>query len=136
MSSLLDTLSCADDYDPNSLPVDRARQLILSLVEPVGGCERAFIRQALDRVLAADVIAPLDVPAHDNSAMDGYAVRYGDLAAEGETRLTIVGSAFAGHPFRGQIGAGEAVRIMTGAVVSEAPIPSSFRRWCASTANR
>ncbi len=119
MSSLLDTLSCADDYDPNSLPVDRARQLILSLVEPVGGCERAFIRQALDRVLAADVIAPLDVPAHDNSAMDGYAVRYGDLAAEGETRLTIVGSAFAGHPFRGQIGAGEAVRIMTGAVVPE-----------------
>ncbi len=119
MSSLFDTLSCADDYDPNSLPVERARQLILSLVEPVGGCERAFIRLALDRVLAADVIAPLDVPAHDNSAMDGYAVRYADLAVDGETHLKIVGSAFAGHAFVGHVGTGEAVRIMTGAVVPE-----------------
>ena len=117
MSSLFDALSCADDYDPNSLPVERARQLILSLVEPVGGCERAFIRQALDRVLAADVIAPLDVPAHDNSAMDGYALRHADLAGAGETRLKIIGSAFAGHAFAGRLAAGEAVRIMTGAVV-------------------
>ena len=117
MSTLLDTLSCADDYDPNSMPVARAQQLILSLVEPVGGLERVFIRQALDRVLAADVIAPLDVPAHDNSAMDGYAVRHADLAVAGESRLQIIGSAFAGRPFVGTLGAGAAVRIMTGAVV-------------------
>lgn len=119
MSSLLDALSCADDYDPNSLPVDRARQLILSLVEPVPGCERVFVRQALDRVLAADVIAPLDVPSHDNSAMDGYAVRHADLAASGETSLKLAGTAFAGHPFAGAVGQGEAVRIMTGAVVPD-----------------
>ncbi len=119
MTSLFDALSCADDYDPNSLPVERARQLILSLVEPATGCERVFVRQALDRVLAADVIAPLDVPAHDNSAMDGYAIRAADLAESGESRLTIVGSAFAGHPYSGTLREGEAIRIMTGAVVPE-----------------
>ncbi len=117
MSSLFDALSCADDYDPNSLPVERARQVILSLVQPVIGHERLFIRQALDRVLAADVIAPLDVPAHDNSAMDGYALRHADLAAEGETTLQVVGTAFAGHPYVGVVGAGQAVRIMTGGVI-------------------
>ena len=117
MTSLLETLSCADDYDPDSLPVDRARQLILSLVVPPGGRERVFVRQALGRVLAADVMAPADVPAHDNSAMDGYAVRHADLAAAGATSLRIAGTAFAGHPYRGTFGKGEAVRIMTGAIV-------------------
>ncbi len=117
MTSLLEKLSCADDYDPNSLPVDRARQLILSLVAPPSGRERVFVRQALGRVLAADVIAPVDVPAHDNSAMDGYAVRHIDLAGSGETLLKIVGTAFAGRPFEGRLGTGEAVRIMTGAIV-------------------
>ncbi len=117
MSSLLETLSCASDYDPASLPVERARALILSLLSPCSGCERSAVRQALGRVLGADVIAPLDVPLHDNSAMDGYAVRHADLAASGETRLRISGSAFAGRPYTGTLGAGEAVRIMTGAVV-------------------
>lgn len=117
MTSLFDALSCADDYDPNSLSVERARQVILSLVQPVIGHERVFIRQALDRVLAADVIAPLDVPAHDNSAMDGYALRHADLATEGETTLQVVGTAFAGHPYVDVVGAGQAVRIMTGGVI-------------------
>lgn len=117
MSSLLEALSCADDYDPNSLPVERARQLILSLVEPVAGQERLFVRQALDRILAQDVIAPLNVPAHDNSAMDGYALRFADLQPDGETTLKLVGTALAGHPFGATLGQGEAVRIMTGAVV-------------------
>ncbi|MBV2234135.1 MAG: molybdopterin molybdotransferase MoeA [Sterolibacterium sp.] len=117
MSSLLDALSCADDYDPDSLPVERARQLILSLLAPVPGEERLFVRQALDRILAQDVIAPLSVPAHDNSAMDGYAVRAADLNPAGETTLKQVGTAFAGHPFAATLGPGEAVRIMTGAVV-------------------
>ena len=120
MSSLFDALSCADDYDPDSLPVERARQLILSLVEPVAGRERLFVRQALNRVLAEDVMARLDVPAHDNSAMDGYAVRHADLAAEGETRLKLAGAAFAGHLYTGRLAAGEAVRIMTGAVIPAA----------------
>jgi molybdopterin molybdotransferase len=119
MTSLLQTLSCADDYDPNSLHVDRARELILDLLPPVTGHERVFVRQALDRVLAADVISPIDVPSHDNSAMDGWAVRFDDIAAEVETRLRNIGTAFAGRAFDGKVGAGETVRIMTGAILPQ-----------------
>jgi molybdopterin molybdotransferase len=117
MTSILQTLSCADNYDPESLHVDRARELILSLLSPVAGHEQVFVRQALDRVLAADVISPIDVPSHDNSAMDGWAVRFDDLSTAGETRLKNIGTAFAGRAFEGQLGAGETVRIMTGAIL-------------------
>jgi len=123
MPSILQTLSCADNYDPNSLHVDRARELILDLLSPVAGHERVFVRQALDRVLADDVISPIDVPSHDNSAMDGWAVRFDDLAASdgtaGETRLKNIGTAFAGRAFDGKVGAGETVRIMTGAILPQ-----------------
>jgi molybdopterin molybdotransferase len=75
------------------------------------------VRAALGRFLAADIVAPHDVPAHDNSAMDGYAIRFDSLASDGDTRLAVVGSAFAGKAFSGQVGRGQAVRIMTGAVL-------------------
>ena len=119
MTSVLQTLSCADDYDPNSLPVARACELILDLLQHVSGHERVFVRQALDRVLAEDVISPIDVPSHDNSAMDGWAVRFCDLATAGETRLINIGTAFAGRAFDGKVGAGETVRIMTGAILPQ-----------------
>src|SRR5688572_28724654 len=110
-------LSCADDYDPNSMPVDKAREVISRFLSPVTAIERVHVRAALGRVLATDVISPLDVPAHDNSAMDGYAVRHADLTADGEATLAIAGTAFAGAPYAGSLNAGEAVRIMTGGVV-------------------
>ena len=119
MSSILQTLSCADNYDPDSLHVDRARELILDLLTPVVGHEHVFVRQALDRVLAEDVVSPIDVPSHDNSAMDGWAVRSGDLAASGETRLKTIGTALAGRPFEGKVGAGETARVMTGAILPQ-----------------
>jgi molybdopterin molybdotransferase len=115
MSSL--NFTCLDDYDPNALSVDRARQLVLDTLLPVSGHERVFVRQALDRVLAEDVISPVDVPAHDNSAMDGWAVRHADLSPSGETRLKNIGTAFAGRALEGKVGAGETARIMTGAVL-------------------
>jgi len=119
MTSLLKTLSCADGYDPQSLSVEQARKLILGLVEPVAGTERLFVRNALGRVLAEDVLATADVPGHDNSAMDGYAVRFADLAAEGDTVLRLAGTAFAGRTFAGRVEAGQCVRIMTGGVIPE-----------------
>ena len=97
---------------------DEARQAILQRLAPIAGWERVNVRGALGRVLAEDVIAPCNVPAHDNSAMDGYAVRIADLGAAGDAVLTVVGTAFAGKPFSGMVGMGQAVRIMTGA-----PIP-------------
>ena len=119
MTSLLKTLSCADGYDPESLSVAQARKLILDLVEPVTGTERVFVRSTLGRVLAEDVISPLNVPGHDNSAMDGYAVRFADLAAEGDTVLRLAGTTFAGRAFAGRVEAGQCVRIMTGGVIPE-----------------
>jgi molybdopterin molybdotransferase len=115
----LPALSCADDYDPNSMAVGKAREVIARFLSPLTATERVHVRAALGRVLAADVISPLDVPAHDNSAMDGYAVRFADLKAEGEATLAIAGTAFAGAPYAGKLNAGEAVRIMTGGVVPQ-----------------
>src|SRR5687768_17345032 len=112
-------LSCADDYDPNSMPVVKAREVIARFLTPVTATERVGVRAALGRVLAEDVISPIDVPAHDNSAMDGYAVRHADLRADGEVALTIAGTAFAGAPYAHALNAGQAVRIMTGGVVPE-----------------
>jgi molybdopterin molybdotransferase len=110
-------LSCADDYDPDSLPVDRARALIRAFLAPVAAVERVHIRDALGRVLAANVDSPLDVPGHDNSAMDGWAIRFADLGSGAETSLRRVGESFAGKPFDGELRAGETVRIFTGGVM-------------------
>ena len=86
-------------------------------VVPITGREFLPVRSALGRILAADIVAPHDVPAHDNSAMDGYAIRFDSLATDGETRLQVVGTAYAGNAFSGLVGKGQAVRIMTGAVL-------------------
>jgi molybdopterin molybdotransferase len=118
VTSLIQTISCQSDYDPNALPVPRAQELILSLLEPVNAVERVFVRHALGRVLAQDAISPINVPATDNSAMDGYAVRHADLSADAPSKLKVVATVLAGHPFERELKAGEAVRIMTGAVIS------------------
>ena len=111
--------SCADDYDPNSMPVDKARAFIHRFLEPVTAMLRVPIRDALGRVLAEDVLSPVDVPAHRNSAMDGWAIRGADLTADGSGTFEEIGTSFAGHPFAGTVGAGQCVRIMTGGVVPE-----------------
>ena len=103
----------------NFLSADEARATILDAVSTIVGWERVAVRSALGRVLALDVIAPCNVPAHNNSAMDGYAVRAIDLAASADTALTVVGTAYAGRPFSGIVGAGQAIRIMTGAAIPE-----------------
>ena len=99
-----------------ALSVAQARDILLASVSAVAGWETVPIRAALGRVLMHDVVAPFDVPAHDNSAMDGYAVRAEDLAGA-ENRLAVVGTAFAGGAFSGLVGPGQAVRVMTGAVL-------------------
>ena len=111
--------SCADDYDPNSMPVAKARAFIHSFLTPVKGIARVPLRTALGRVLAEDIISPVDVPAHINSAMDGWALRADDLAANPTAALTEIGSSFAGVPFGKSVGKGECVRIFTGGVVPD-----------------
>jgi molybdopterin molybdotransferase len=111
--------SCADDYDPNSMPVAKARAFIHQFLDPVTGTLRVPVRSALGRVLAEDILSPVDVPAHRNSAMDGWAMRGADLMADAETTLEEVGASFAGRPFAGAVSPGQCVRIMTGGVVPE-----------------
>src|SRR6202051_3158452 len=111
--------SCADDYDPNSMPVAKARAFIHQFLAPVRGTLRVPVRAARGGVLAEDVLSPVDVPAHRNSAMDGWAMRGADLAAGAEATLQEIGASFAGKPFAGKVGPGQCVRIMTGGVVPE-----------------
>ncbi|HEX6265373.1 MAG TPA: gephyrin-like molybdotransferase Glp, partial [Burkholderiales bacterium] len=112
---ILQTVSCLDDYDPNALRVDKAAEAIRACLSPVRETEGVPIREALGRVLAQDIVPAINVPAHDNSAMDGYAVRFSDL--NGDTALQEIGSALAGRVFQGKVGPGQCVRIMTGAVM-------------------
>ena len=109
--------SCADDYDPNAMAVDRARALIRQFLAPVTATERVHIRSALDRILAQEVVSPIAVPARDNSAMDGWALRFADLEASADTELKRVGESFAGKPYAGAVGPGETVRIFTGGIM-------------------
>ena len=111
--------SCADDYDPNSMPVAKARAFIHQFLAPIEGVLRVPVRSALGRVLAEDVISPVDVPSHRNSAMDGWAMRGADLAADRETTLQEIGASFAGRPFAGRVEKNQCVRIMTGGVVPD-----------------
>jgi molybdopterin molybdotransferase len=115
VTSLAQTVSCIDGYDPDALPVDKARAALLACIAPIAQNERVAIREALGRVLAEEIVPKIDVPAHDNSAMDGYAVRFADL----DKPLKEIGTALAGKPFTGKVGAGECVRIMTGAVMPD-----------------
>lgn len=109
--------SCADDYDPNSMPVANARAFIHTFLSPVKGFARLPIRSALGRVLSEDIVTPVNVPAHINSAMDGWAIRVEDLTDNASKALTEIGTSFAGQPFTGAVDEGQCVRIFTGGVV-------------------
>ena len=96
------------------LPLEDARQHMLSSVIPVGSTEMVKLDDLLGRILAEDIVSPLNSPPADNSAMDGYALNLSDEAA---TLFKVVGKAMAGDPFVGAVQAGQAIRIMTGAEV-------------------
>lgn len=99
------------------LPVSAAQDMIANAVQPVTGIDTVLLHEALGRVLAVDVVAPINVPAHDNSAMDGYAFAGAALAAGGTLTFSVVGIALAGRAWEGTVAPGECVRIMTGAVM-------------------
>ncbi len=99
------------------LTVQAAKAHILDPLSPIEGTRTVGIREALGQVLAQAVLSPINVPAHDNSAMDGYALRGADIALKQTTSLQCVGTALAGKVYEGQVGPGQCVRIMTGAVM-------------------
>jgi molybdopterin molybdotransferase len=101
------------------ISVADARARIAASLQPIEGHEELASADALGRVLAADVISPIDVPAHDNSAMDGFAFRGTELQAAGESRFRVTGTRMAGETAPVAVGAGDCVRIMTGAVMPD-----------------
>lgn len=116
LTELANTTSVCDDYDPNSMPVEQAREYIKAFLSPVCETETLDLHAALGRVLAEKIHATHNVPNHDNSAMDGYAFNADDLS-QGTTRLKITGAAFAGNALTGHFEKGACVRIMTGAAI-------------------
>lgn len=110
--------SCATPEPVTTLRVDEARQRILQQINAIESWRKVALRDALGQVLHEDVISPLSVPPHSNSAMDGYALRGEDLKNDA-TSLRLIGSAFAGRPFAKSVNTGECVRIMTGAMMPE-----------------
>ena len=134
-------------YSPNcpilltsSLHVDEARKAIADLVSELlqesqtmhhpADIETVSLEHAINRILAEDLLSPIDVPAADNSAMDGYAFNGQCLKANAdEISLRVAGTALAGKPYEGEIQAGECLKIMTGAVMPTAcdtVIPQEF----------
>ena len=104
-------------YDPQALSARHVNDFLAQLVEPVREQETVPLMQAHGRILARDVVSPISVPPHDNSAMDGYAFRGTELQTDRPTVLTVVGTALAGAAWQGTVNAGECVRIMTGAIM-------------------
>lgn len=108
---------CADGHADTAMPLHQALQQVLAAVTPVTGVETLDIRDALGRVLAEDIVSPVDVPAHTNSAMDGYALAGSDLPEQGERSLELIGTAWAGRPLEARVEKGQCARIMTGAAM-------------------
>ena len=129
--TLQEIASCVSGYDPNALPVAQAQEFIARLVPRVEAIEMLALRSGLGRVLARDIVSAINVPAHDNSAMDGYALRGSELRSDADTVLQAVGTGFAGQQFEGRVQPGQCVRIMTGAVMPaglDTVIPQEFVR--------
>ena len=127
--TLSNIISCLSGYDPDALPVAQAQAIIREFITPIHTVEKVAIRTALERVLAADIISPINVPSHDNSAMDGYALRASDLGKDGAVVLKVVDVAYAGRGYDGLIGVGECIRIMTGAIMPtgcDTVVPQEF----------
>lgn len=115
--------SCHDAQETEAYTLSTALQYLLtSLPNPKypEAVEQIALMQSLGRILAQPIYSPVNVPAQTNSAMDGYAIRGVDLQeTELKSTLTVIGTAFAGHPFTGTVARGQCVRIMTGAVIPD-----------------
>ena len=99
------------------LPIDQAIRQMRNAITPVTTTEKISLGDALDRIVSEPIYSAINVPGHNNSAMDGYALCHHDINTEAP--LTIIGQSLAGHPFKGTVNQGECVRIMTGAVIPE-----------------
>ena len=117
MKTLEQVAASLQGYDPQALRADTALRFLQAMVAPVPQTEDVQLKAALGRVLAHDVVSPIDVPAHDNSAMDGFAFDGTLLQADQALSLEIAGTALAGKAWSGTVGRTQCLKIMTGAVM-------------------
>ena len=116
-------------YDPQALSASDVLAFLSQLVQPVEATLDLPLFEALGRVLAEDVVSPLDVPPHDNSAMDGYAFAGQELDPATPLTLRVVGTALAGKAWQGTAAPGQCVKIMTGAIMPpelDTVVPQEF----------
>ena len=128
MKTLAQIAAELQGYDPQAMPADDVLRFLAKLVTPVQEASDVPLFDALGRVLAADVISPFDVPPHDNSAMDGYAFD-GKQLTVAPLNLQVVGTAFAGKAWQGEVKPGQCVKIMTGAIMPaglDTVVPQEF----------
>ncbi|MGF1684699.1 bifunctional molybdopterin-guanine dinucleotide biosynthesis adaptor protein MobB/molybdopterin molybdotransferase MoeA [Photobacterium minamisatsumaniensis] len=109
-------LSCSDLDPSGMLSVEQGREKILSQIVAPSLAENVALKQALGQIVAEDILSPVNVPQHTNSAMDGYAIRGDDIE---RNSYHVVAQVMAGHHYDMPLEQGEAVRIMTGAPVPE-----------------
>ena len=129
MKTLAEIARQLEGYDPQALSAQAVGEFLSHLVEPVGDIEEVGIFAALGRVLADDLVSPISVPAHDNSAMDGYAFDGAQLRGGETLKLKIAGTALAGKAWHGRLAAGQCLKIMTGAVMPagvDTVVPQEF----------
>jgi molybdopterin molybdotransferase len=129
MKSIAQVAAELQGYDPQALSAAAVNEFLARLVEPLNQTEVVGTFDALDRVLAQDLVSPISVPPHDNSAMDGYAFDGSQLRTNGALELDVVGTALAGKAWQGPVGAGQCVKIMTGAIMPaglDTVVPQEF----------
>ena len=120
---------CCDASD-RLLTLTEAIAAALRSISPIRETETVTLFDAYSRVLAADLPARIDVPPHDNSAMDGFALHRTDLKPDAPTRLPVIGHALAGHPYSGTVPPGAAVRITTGGLIPDGPDAVVMQEQC------
>ena len=109
-------LQCSDLTPKGMLSVAEGRDRILGHIVPLAQAQTLDLKAALGQIVAHDILSPVNVPQHTNSAMDGYAIRGDDLECES---YNVVAHVMAGHSYDQPLEKGQAVRIMTGAAVPE-----------------
>jgi molybdopterin molybdotransferase len=119
LPSLADIAAKLEAYDPQALPANEVLNFLDHLVAPVQDQESVDIFAALGRVTSQDVISPINVPPHDNSAMDGFALDGSQLSQTQVSSFRVIGTALAGKAWNGHVNAGECVKIMTGAIMPQ-----------------
>ena len=121
MKSIDDIAAALQGYDPQALSVSQVGDFLAELVQPVSADESqdVYLFDALGRILAQDVTSPISVPAHNNSAMDGFAFDAMQLSTDQPLTLRVVGTALAGKAWQGKVNAGECLKIMTGAILPD-----------------